>query len=464
MTATATPTRSVLPALAPGLPPAGVAAVRGGVWGNYVDQLHIFLPSLALAPALVTLAGPHAAVTTGSMVVMATLLARPVGAVVFGRLSDAVGRTRVTRVAIAGTAACSLLIAAVPGHAQIGAWAIGIVLLLRFLGGMFLAGEYTSAIPLAMEWSAPSRRGLASGLIMAMAPWAQATIAAVTVALLAVLGPQEYAVWGWRVSFVAGGLASLVMLAYYSRHVRDEQGGAAERMPAQHPPAGRLADLVAGEHARTFWQMFGLMSGLWLMTNMVVLHLAGRLGGPGGFTATQVSLVMCAAAVAQAVGMSMSGHASSLLGRRRFLVLWGLLAAVAGPVLWGRVVDAPGVVSAGLAAPALQVATVCGYGPMGAYLSERLPRHIRATGYGTAYSASIVLPALWPFWLPWLVERLGVASDAVVTGVLVVGGLLVAGCAAMGPRLTPAELEHPVDDVAHRAAAGTPAGSFGAQA
>ena len=144
--------------LVPDLPPAGRAAVRAGVVGNYVDQVNIFLPVVALAPALVTLAGPHAGVTSGALVVVATLLGRPVGAMVFGRIADRVGRTRTTQVAIAGTAACSLLIAAVPTHASVGVLAIGAVVLLRFVGGVFLAGEYTAAIPLAMEWKRPAQK------------------------------------------------------------------------------------------------------------------------------------------------------------------------------------------------------------------------------------------------------------------------------------------------------------------
>ena len=181
--------------LVPGLPPAGRAAVRAGVVGNYVDQINIFLPVVALAPALATLAGPHAGVTAGAVVTVATLLGRPIGAMLFGRIADRVGRTRTTQLAIGGTAACSLAIAAVPTHESIGVAAITAVVVLRFVGGAFLAGEYTSAIPLAMEWSVPRRRGLVSGLIMSMAPWAQSTIAFTTLGLLTVLGPQAYAAW-----------------------------------------------------------------------------------------------------------------------------------------------------------------------------------------------------------------------------------------------------------------------------
>lgn len=435
--------------LVPDLPPAGRAAVRAGVVGNYVDQVNIFLPVVALAPALVTLAGPHAGVTSGALVVVATLLGRPVGAMVFGRIADRVGRTRTTQVAIAGTAACSLLIAAVPTHASIGALAIGAVVLLRFVGGVFLAGEYTSAIPLAMEWSPPRRRGLVSGLIMSMAPWAQSTIAFATAALLALLGPATYAEWGWRLSFVAGGLASLALLAYYSARVADAPHVVRQREQAdtRAPAALGLRAVLGGAYAGAFWQMFGLMSGLWLMTNMVVIAATGRLAADHGLDGGEVATVMGVASVAQALVMSTTGHWSTVLGRRRYFVGWGLAAAVLAPLLWLATMTAavlPFVVGVAL----LQVVTVCGYGPVGAYLCERFPAHVRSTGYGTAYSLSIVVPALWPWWLPRLEPLLG--HDGAVVAVLVVGGLLVAGCGALGPRLARGEIDDDVEAVAVR--------------
>lgn len=424
--------------LVPGLPPAGRAAVRAGVVGNYVDQINIFLPVVALAPALTTLAGPHAGATTAALVIVATLVGRPLGSMVFGRLSDRLGRTRTTRVAIAGTAACTLGIAAVPTHESIGVIAITAVVVLRFVGGVFLAGEYTSAIPLAMEWSAARRRGLVSGLIMSMAPWAQSTIAFATAALLALLGPDAYAQWGWRLAFVAGGLASVALLAYYSSRVADAPQVARQRdrAAADRVPLG-LRAVLGGRYAGAFWQMFGLMTGLWLMTNMVVILVTGRLETDLGLTGGRVAIVMGIASVAQALVMSGTGHLSSLLGRRRFFVAQGLTAAVVGPLLWlgtlaGDLV--PIVVGVAL----LQVVTVCGYGPIGAYLCERFPAHVRATGYGTAYSLSIVAPALWPWWLPPLEGLLG--HDGAVVAILTVAGLLVAGCGALGPRLTPAEI------------------------
>ena len=446
--------------LVPGLPPTGRAAVRAGIVGNYVDQINIFLPVVALAPALATLAGPHAGVTAGAVVIVATLLGRPIGAMVFGRIADRAGRTRTTQVAIAGTAACSLAIAAVPTHESIGALAIAAVVVLRFVGGVFLAGEYTSAIPLAMEWSVPRRRGLVSGLIMSMAPWAQSTIAFATAGLLAALGPQAYAEWGWRLAFVCGGLASLALLAYYSARVADAPQVVQQREQADEgraPAPLGLRAVLGGAFAGAFWQIFGLMSGLWLMTNMVVIHATGRLSADPRFDGGEVALVMGIAAVAQALVMSLTGHLSTVLGRRRFFVGWGLGAAVVAPVLWVATM-ATQAVPAVIGVALLQVVTVCGYGPVGAYLCERFPAHVRSTGYGTAYSLSIVVPALWPWWLPQLQSVLG--RDGSVAAVLVVGGLLVAGCGALGPRLAGPDLDRDVELVAQQHEAPSAAGAL----
>ncbi|SDB87092.1 Major Facilitator Superfamily protein [Raineyella antarctica] len=437
------------PLIAPDLPQASRAAVRGGILGNFVDQFDIFLPVTALAPALPSLAGHGAIGATAAYVVMATLIGRPLGAMIFGRISDRVGRTSTTRVAIAGTAACTLGIALVPTHEQIGMWAIALVIALRFVGGVFLAGEYTSAIPLAMEWSRPRERGKASGLIMAMSPSAQATIALVTLGLLTVLGPEAYAAWGWRLSFLAGALASVAMLVYYSRRVADA--------PVQHKvvaatPTGvrpGLRDVLAGRWAGPFWQVFGLMSGLWIMTNMTVIVLARRLASDVGLTASGVATAMAIASVGQAVVMALAGHWSTALGRRRFFVIWGLAGLVGGPLLWWLTIRSGGsAVVAGFAAAALQIVTVTAYGPVGAYINERFPTTVRATAYGTAYSLSIVVPALYPYYLPTLEQWLG--HQGAPVALLALGAVLVTGCGALGPRLSRQELDADLEVVADR--------------
>lgn len=466
MTAAAT-----APAAVVHLPPEGKAALRAGVVGNWIDNIHVFLPLTALAPAMLVLAGPAAAASTGALIVIAMLLGRPIGGVVFGRIADRLGRTRTTRIAIAGTALCALAIAATPTHEILGAGTIGLILALRFLCGIFVAGEYSAAIPLAMEWSAPRRRGLMSGLILSMAPWAQASIAFSVAGLLALIGPDAYAAWGWRLLFVLGALLSLGMLVYYSRQVTDapvfhrsqqraeaveraEQVDGTQEGRAQEVPVGRggpsrkagLRQLLAGRWARAFWQVFVLMTGLWLLTNTTVLLLTDRLATDSALDLTAVPVVMGIASVAQAVVMALAGHLSTRVGRRRVFVLWGVAAGVAGPLVWWLAVHSPTLATAAACAAVLQVITVSAYGPVSAYLSERFPTEVRSTGYGSGYSLSLIIPALYPFYLPALEAGLG--RDGSVMALVALGGVLLVLGAALGPKLAPRDLDGDLDEVA----------------
>ncbi|QCU79239.1 MFS transporter [Citricoccus sp. SGAir0253] len=431
------------------MPPAGRAALRAGVVGNWIDNIHMFLPLTALAPAMLVLAGPAAAASTGALIVIAMLFGRPVGGIVFGRIADRLGRTRTTRIAIGGTAACALAIAAIPTHEVLGAGTIALILALRFLCGIFVAGEYSAAIPLAMEWSAPRRRGLVSGLILSMAPWAQATIAFSVAGLLVLLGPDAYAAWGWRLLFVLGALLSLGMLVYYRRQVTDapvfhRRARAAAAAPAA-PRAG-VRDVLLGRWAPAFWQVFVLMTGLWLLTYSTVLLLTARLASDTGLPATGVPVVMGIASVAQAVVMAVAGHLSTRTGRRRLFVLWGLAAALAGPLVWWGAVTSTSLAAAAVCAAVLQVITVSAYGPVSAYLSERFPTEVRSTGYGMGYSLSLVLPALYPFYLPAVEAVLG--RHGSVMALVGLGGALVVLGAALGPRLAPRQIAADIDAVA----------------
>lgn len=438
------------------LPPAGQSALRAGVVGNWIDNIHVFLPLTALAPAMFVLAGPATAASTAALVVVAMLFGRPLGGMIFGRLSDRLGRTRTTRIAIGGTAACALAIALLPTYEVLGSGTIALILALRFLGGIFVAGQYSAAIPLAMEWSTPRRRGLMSGLILSMAPWAQASIALAVAVLLMVLGPEAYAAWGWRTLFVAGALLSIGLLIYYGRQVSDapifdRQAQRDKEAPAK--PRARLRDMLVGQWGSAFWQVFLLMTGLWLLTNSTVLLLTARLATDAGLSDTQASLTIGFATIAQALVMSLAGHLSTYTGRRTLFVIWGLSAMLVAPIIWRLAITSSSLGSAILCTAVLQVLTVAAYGPVSAYLSERFPTEVRSTGYGMGYSLSLIIPALYPFYLPWIEPILG--RHGSVMAMIAVGGALVVVGALLGPRLAPGEINRELDVVAtsHRAAA-----------
>ncbi|MDQ1588238.1 MAG: hypothetical protein QOJ77_1403 [Microbacteriaceae bacterium] len=409
------------------MPRDSVRAVRGGILGNFVDQFDIFLPVIALAPAAASLYGAQNAVTNAGLIFIATLIGRPLGAAIFGPIADRIGRTSTTRLTITGVAIATLLIALVPSQGALGEGTLFLILALRFVGGIFIGGGYTSAVPLAMEWSAPRRRGLNSGLIMWMSPWANAVIAALVFVLLGVLGATQYGAWGWRIPFVLGALMALAMLAYYRRYVSDspEWKGAGR---SSNP----LRDILVGANRRALWQVFVLMTGMWLFTDIAVAVLTGQLKIGAHLSDQGVSFTMLCATVVSAIAMAASGHLSTFTGRRVFFVGFGILSAVLAPVVYLAIFRQGGaLLPLVLLAIALQIVTVSVYGPVAAYLTERFPTAVRSSGYGVAYSLSIALPALYPYYLPPLQLLLG--GQAAVATLLALAGMLVAVGAMMGP-------------------------------
>jgi len=401
-------------------------AVRGGIFGNYVDQFDIFLPVIALAPAAAHLFGPENLVSNAGLIFVATLLGRPLGAAVFGPISDRIGRTVTTKVALAGIASTMLLIALVPSHAVLGTGTLWTILVLRLLGGIFLGGEYTSAIPLAMEWSEPGRRGLASGLIMWMSPWANATIAGIVFVLLGVLDSETYSAWGWRIPFLLGSAMAFGMLIYYRSYIADSP---AFKQSAKRP--NPLKEIFIGAHRGALVQVFVLMSGLWLFTDMAVPTLTSQLKVDAHLGAQTISFIMMCATAVSAFAMVGCGHLSTFIGRRTFFVGFGLIAAVLAPITYLAIFSAEGTTNLVLIVVALQIVTVSGYGPVGAYLAERFPTAVRSSGYGMSYSLSIVLPALYPYYLPPLQNVLG--NRAAIAALLTLAGVLVLIGGLTGP-------------------------------
>ena len=399
-------------------------AVRGGILGNYVDQFDIFLPVIALAPAAAHLYGTQNVARNAGLIFIATLIGRPLGAAIFGPISDRIGRTITTKIAILGVAITTLLIALVPS--SLGVATLFSILALRFLGGIFIGGEYTSAIPLAMEWTSPRRRGLVSGLIMWMSPWANASIAFLVFILLNVLNPEQYSQWGWRIPFMLGAMMAFAMLIYYRTYVSDSPMWK-ETTKASNP----LKDIFLGANRRALWQVFVLMSGMWLFTYMAIAVLTGQLKTGGHLNYQNLSFTMMCATAVSAIAMATCGHLSTFIGRRTFFITFGFLSAIFSPIVYLAIFHRRGLISLVLLVVLLQIITVSVYGPVAAYLTERFPTAVRSSSYGMAYSISIILPALYPYYLPPLQRALG--EQVTVALLLVLAGILVAIGAIIGP-------------------------------
>src|ERR671917_2411166 len=88
------------------LDPNAKSAIRGAWLGFFVDMFDIYLPVVVLAPALIYFVSPQLDATTsaivGASIFAATLVGRPLGALIFGRFADSIRRRRTTIISVSG--------------------------------------------------------------------------------------------------------------------------------------------------------------------------------------------------------------------------------------------------------------------------------------------------------------------------------------------------------------------------
>ena len=132
----------------------------------------------------------------------AGFLVRPLGAVVFGRIGDLVGRKRTFLITMALMGVATFLVGILPTYAQIGIAAPIILVVLRLLQGLALGGEYGGAAVYVGEHSPSNKRGLHTS-------WINATASAgLLLSLIVILGTRismtadDFKEWGWRVPFL----------------------------------------------------------------------------------------------------------------------------------------------------------------------------------------------------------------------------------------------------------------------
>ncbi|MGB3721537.1 MAG: MFS transporter [Pacificimonas sp.] len=136
-------------------------------------------------------------------------LVRPIGAVIFGYLGDKVGRKYTFLVTITLMGLATACIGLLPTHAQIGVVAPILLVVLRVIQGLALGGEYGGAAIYVAEHAPRNRRGFYTGFIQASVSVGFLLALGVVIGTTAIVGEEEFVIWGWRVPF----LISLLLLA-----------------------------------------------------------------------------------------------------------------------------------------------------------------------------------------------------------------------------------------------------------
>jgi MFS family permease len=144
---------------------------------------------------------PNAQLLAALAAFAAGFLVRPFGAIVFGRLGDMIGRKYTFLVTLLLMGLSTVAIGCVPGYKSIGFAAPVIILLLRFLQGLALGGEYGGAATYVSEHVDASKRGFYTSWIQTTATLGLFLALSIIFFTKKNLGDAEFAAWGWRIPF-----------------------------------------------------------------------------------------------------------------------------------------------------------------------------------------------------------------------------------------------------------------------
>ncbi|WBQ05758.1 MFS transporter [Kribbella sp. CA-293567] len=306
---------------------------------------------------------------------------RPVGAAVFGRVGDRIGRRPTLILVLLLMTVSTTLIGLLPTYATVGAAAPWLLTLVRALQGLSAGGEFGGAVSIMTEFAPKGKRGLYGAwqsLTVALGLLVGAGLAAV---LATVLSQQALTDWGWRVPFLLA--LPLGLVALFLRLRLDETPNFAKVQQEAAPPADKVE--VVRAIALGIGRLMGWSAAGYTFLVVMPSYLQATLNA----TFQQALVATVLANLGFAVSIMPAGMLSDRIGRRPVMVTGAALVVVLAFPLMNLLQDQESSTAAkGIAVfvAGLVVGLMAGPGP--AMLAEMFPTRARYTGLGLAYSLS----------------------------------------------------------------------------
>jgi MFS family permease len=313
---------------------------------------------------------------------------RPLGAVLFGRMGDRVGRKRTFLATLILMGVATTVTGLLPTYDTIGILAPVALVVLRLLQGLAIGGEYGGAAVYIAEHAPDDKRGFFTSFLQTTATLGLLLSIAVIVACRMAIGDATFAAWGWRVPFLLSAVLVLFSLAVRLKMHESpvfsqmRTSGTLSKSPIKDTLLNPSALALIGV------ALFGVTAGLgvaWYTSQFYSLYFL-QTSMKLDFLAA--NLCVGAALVVATPFFVVFGRLSDRYGRLRFMVSGLVLSACAYVPLfaWMRHAAVNGsYVQIGMAVTIQILFVTMVYGPTAAFLVELFPPQIRYTGISVVY-------------------------------------------------------------------------------
>jgi len=315
-------------------------------------------------------------------------VSRPIGAAIFGHYGDRIGRkaTLIATLLLMGLA--TFAIGFVPSYASIGIWGAVLLVVLRFVQGLGVGGEWGGSVLMSMEWG---HKGGRRGLI---ASWPQFGVPAglflANGALLImsnIAGPKGFANWGWRVPFYASIV--LVAVGLYVRLRVLETPLFQKLLTERRIEPAPVKEVIVRNWKEILQSAFLRLSEqapFYIFTAYVFTYGTTVLKQPRNF----ILYAVLAASVVSFFSIPFFGYLSDRIGRKRMYMSGVVLMGIWGFVYFGLLDTKVG----GLIFLAILVSLIphdMQYGPQAALIAESFTGRLRYSGASLGYQLASVI-------------------------------------------------------------------------
>jgi MFS family permease len=317
-------------------------------------------------------------------------LARPLGGVVFGHFGDKYGRKKLLQFAILLVGVVTFLMGCLPTLDQIGVWAPVLLVVLRFLQGFAVGGEWGGAVLLVAEHSPNRSRGFWASWPQAAVPVGNMLATIVLWVLTTTLSEEDFLSWGWRVAFWLS--AVVVLIGYYIRtKVTDAPIFVAAQQEVERVKAVSYGVVeVLKRYPRGVFTAMGLRFAENVMYYLVVIVSITYLKVQVGVDTSAILRYMLVAHAVHFAVIPLVGRLADRVGRRPVYFVGTVLAATWGFLAFPMMDSANYLliitaIVIGLIIHALM------YAPQPAIMAEMFPTRMRYSGVSLGYQVTSIV-------------------------------------------------------------------------
>ncbi|MDY6525047.1 MFS transporter [Acinetobacter faecalis] len=343
----------------------------------------IFFPTMGDGSVLMGIVAAFATYAVG-------FLARPLGGLVFGHFGDKYGRKRLLQISLIMVGVATFLMGCIPTYASIGYAAPVCLVLLRFIQGFAVGGEWGGAMLLVGEHSPENQRGFWTSFPQAAACAGNVLASLVLLSLSAMLVPEDFLAWGWRIAFWLS--AVIVFIGYYIRKNVEESDVFKEQLKRQEDKvkaAAGIKEVLKHYPKQAICGMLmrvGENSAYYIIVVFSIAYLSIQMK----FTYPTILALLLCANTFQFFSMISCGYMSDKIGRKLTMYIGyaGLIAWI--PFYFYGLNTGEFAIVLFSMCFGLLFQGMC-YAGQGAVLAEIFPTRMRYSGSSFCYQISSIL-------------------------------------------------------------------------